>query len=205
MAARPSSRGRTRSADRRADLVEAALASFVAKGVNGASVDDIVAAAGVAKGTFYLYFGSKDEIVNAVAERMVARVGDEVEAAAGAAGLDAVGRLRSLGAAIAAVGGAPHEQNLIDIFHRPENLAVHDRMADQVIVRLAPTLERIVAEGVAAGAFLPQDPRLAAAFVLGCFSRLHDVVGRPQDAAGVLEALDDFVLRGLGYTGEIEA
>ena len=44
-------------------LLEAAVAVFSAKGVSAASVDDIVRAAGVAKGTFYLYFATKDDAV----------------------------------------------------------------------------------------------------------------------------------------------
>ncbi len=131
---------------------------------------------GVAKGTFYLYFDSKDQIVDAVAARMVDQVGDAVEAAAVAAGLDAVARVLSLGAAMAEVGRSPHELDLIEIFHRPENRAVHDRMAEAIIGRLAPALERIVADGVADGSFRAQDAGWAAAFVLGSYSRLHDVV-----------------------------
>lgn len=199
-----SSHRRTRSGDRRADLVEAALASFIAKGVNGASVDDIVGAAGVAKGTFYLYFDSKDSIVDAVAARMVDQVGDAVEAAAGASGLDPVARVRSLGASLAEVGRSPHELDLIEIFHRPENRAVHDRMADEIIIRLAPALERIVADGISDGSFRRQDPALAAAFVLGSYTRLHDVVAGPEDVRPALTELNEFILRGLGYTGEIE-
>ncbi len=204
MTIRSASRRRSRSADRRADLVEAALASFMEHGVAGTSVDDIVRAAGVAKGTFYLYFDSKDQIVDAVATRMVDQVGDAVEAAAVAAGLDAVARVLSLGAAMAEVGRSPHELDLIEIFHRPENRAVHDRMAEAIIGRLAPALERIVDDGIADGSFRAQNAGWAAAFVLGSYSRLHDVVAGPEDVSPALAALDEFVLRGLGYTGEIE-
>jgi len=63
----------TRSADRRAaartdrdarrhSLIEASKHLFSAKGYHATTVDDITRAAGVAKGTFYLYFGEKREI-----------------------------------------------------------------------------------------------------------------------------------------------
>jgi AcrR family transcriptional regulator len=42
--------------ERRAQLVHAAREVFGAKGYHDATVDDITRAAGVAKGTFYLYF-----------------------------------------------------------------------------------------------------------------------------------------------------
>jgi len=47
---------------RRAQILEAALRVFASKGYHGAAVSDVVKAAGVARGTFYLYFDSKDAV-----------------------------------------------------------------------------------------------------------------------------------------------
>lgn len=44
---------------------------FADRGVSGATVSDITEAAGVAKGTFYLYFASKEHLLGALKERMV--------------------------------------------------------------------------------------------------------------------------------------
>lgn len=59
--------GRTRRAEevreqRRAQILERALAVFAEKGYHGASITDVVKAAGVARGTFYLYFDSKEAV-----------------------------------------------------------------------------------------------------------------------------------------------
>jgi AcrR family transcriptional regulator len=196
---------RVRPEVRRADLINGALTSFTTFGVAGTSVDDIVRAANVAKGTFYLYFESKDAIVDAVAEQMVEQVGEAIEAAGTDTTLDAVARIRALATTMANVGRSSHERDLVEIFHRPENRAVHDRMTDQIMERLAPTIEAIVADGIAEGSFRAQDPRLAAAFVLGSFSRIHDVLGQAEEAPKVLAELDAFVLRGLGYAREVPA
>jgi len=48
--------------ERRAALLGAARDVFTSKGYHAATVDDITRAAGVAKGTFYLYFREKREI-----------------------------------------------------------------------------------------------------------------------------------------------
>jgi AcrR family transcriptional regulator len=197
-------RRRTRSADRRSALVDAALAAFVARGVSGTSVDDIVATAGVAKGTFYLYFGSKDEAISAVAERMVEAVGDAVEAAAIARGHSAVERVLALGGAMAQVGHASHERDLLAFIHRPENRTVHEQMSDRIMTRLAPTLAAIIGDGIAEGSFRPQDPDLAASFVLGAFSRIHDLVTTPEQLPAALTELNAFVLGGLGHDGGVE-
>jgi len=47
---------------RTSGILEAARKVFASKGFNDATVDDIASAAGVAKGTVYLYYGSKRDI-----------------------------------------------------------------------------------------------------------------------------------------------
>lgn len=56
---------------RREDLLGAALRVFADKGIGNTTIADITGAAGVAKGTFYLYFDSKDQLVAALKEQMV--------------------------------------------------------------------------------------------------------------------------------------
>lgn len=51
---------------KKAALVQAAYELFMEKNIAGTSVSDITERAGVAKGTFYLYFRNKEDIVGAV-------------------------------------------------------------------------------------------------------------------------------------------
>jgi AcrR family transcriptional regulator len=188
---------------RRQGLIEAAVAVFVDKGVAAASVDDIVRSAGVAKGTFYLYFETKDDIVDAVAARMVEGVAKRVEALATTPDRSPVERLLAFGEQVSQVGGEPYELDLIEVVHRPENRAVHDRMGERALARLAPAIATIVADGVRQGQFKTRDPERAATFVMACFASLHEVVNDPGDVRAATAELDAFVLRGLGYDGEI--
>jgi AcrR family transcriptional regulator len=66
------------SADRRATLLDAARQIFAAKGVEAARVSEIVARAGVAQGTFYLYFPSKASLVLALTDEVYAEIREEV-------------------------------------------------------------------------------------------------------------------------------
>ncbi|HKS69773.1 MAG TPA: TetR family transcriptional regulator [Ktedonobacterales bacterium] len=59
---------------RRAALLAAAREVLAEKGLDAAKVSDIVARAGVAQGTFYLYFPSKFSLVIALAEDMDRRI-----------------------------------------------------------------------------------------------------------------------------------
>lgn len=56
--------------DKRTLLLDAAEAVLVQQGLVGATIDQITSRAGVAKGTFYLYFRSKDEVIGALQERL---------------------------------------------------------------------------------------------------------------------------------------
>jgi len=57
--------------DRRQEILDAAVKVFSDKGVSKATVADIAEAAGVAKGTVYLYFGSKEQLLGALRDRFV--------------------------------------------------------------------------------------------------------------------------------------
>jgi AcrR family transcriptional regulator len=189
---------------RRQDLVDAALATFAAKGVAATSVDDIVRTAGVAKGTFYLYFATKDQIVDAVAQRMIEGVSDRIEEAAMDPTRTPVERVVSFGIAVRQVGSAQsYQRDLIEVFHRPENRAIHDRLGEQLVAQMKPTMTAIVSDGIEAGLFRRQDVDRAATFVLACFSILHDVIDGPADVPMAIDELEAFVLRGLGYQGEL--
>jgi AcrR family transcriptional regulator len=64
---------RARPADRRTELLSAARSVFGKKGYESATVSEIVGRAGVAQGTFYLYFPGKDALAGAFAETVAER------------------------------------------------------------------------------------------------------------------------------------
>lgn len=78
--------GPRRADIRRANLLAAAEALFIAHGVEATTIDDIAARADVAKGTFYHYFSSKTALLDALRDRFseafLQRVTDAVAACA---------------------------------------------------------------------------------------------------------------------------
>ncbi|HEX7638696.1 MAG TPA: TetR/AcrR family transcriptional regulator [Burkholderiaceae bacterium] len=63
---------RRRKEARPAELLEAALALFVEKGFAATRSEEVARAAGVSKGTLYLYFPSKEELLKAVIQHFLA-------------------------------------------------------------------------------------------------------------------------------------
>ncbi len=59
-------RASRRRAETRARILDAAATCFASDGYHRASVDDIIGRAGIARGTFYLYFGSKRAVLESL-------------------------------------------------------------------------------------------------------------------------------------------
>jgi len=186
---------------RRAELVSAAATVFAERGLDSATVGDIVKAAGVAQGTFYLYFDSKDDAVLAVAERFGDVMIEDIERAVAAPEGQAVEKLLALrdvfGDSAALADGA----ELIEIIHHPGNRMIHDRLAEHLTPRLVAIVERIVEQGVDEGVFAVPDIHAAAWFVLGGL-RSVELAGVPlAQMPAALTAAIELALGALGYTG----
>jgi AcrR family transcriptional regulator len=69
----------TRALDRRSELLSAARSVFAKKGYEDATVSEIVGRAGVAQGTFYLYFPGKESLAGAFAENLSERFAELAE------------------------------------------------------------------------------------------------------------------------------
>lgn len=183
---------------RRAELVAAATRMFAERGVSATSVADIVRAAGVAQGTFYLYFDTKDDVILAVvgevAEQMLAAISTEL----GDPGLSPAERLGSFSRVLTSLSQDSSLTDVADFIHRPENERLHDRFAEAFLPRLVPLIEQTIADGVADGSFDVPDARAAAWFILGGL-RSIELAGTP--VAGMPAALEEasrLVLRTLG-------
>ncbi|MBC8741110.1 TetR/AcrR family transcriptional regulator [Paraburkholderia sp. UCT31] len=76
--------GAVRRESTRRKLLSAAVEVFAAKGPDAASIDDFLAAAGVARGTFYNYFKTTSELLDAVTSELSDEVIARIEVCVGA-------------------------------------------------------------------------------------------------------------------------
>jgi AcrR family transcriptional regulator len=71
---KPNARPRTKPPEiRREEILDAAQRLFLRQGVGSTTIDDVAAGADVAKGTIYLHFPSKQELLIALGERFAER------------------------------------------------------------------------------------------------------------------------------------
>ena len=168
------------------------------RGVANTTVSDIVKAAGVAQGTFYLYFASKDEAVLAVVQRVADAIAENTAARIASAS-SAVEKLISLSGVLSEAAAEPEAAGLVELMHSPENRILHDRLAEDLTRRLVPLLEAIIEQGVVEGVFSVDDPRAAAWFVLAGLQSVELAGTAFSEIPAALEKATEFALRALGY------
>jgi AcrR family transcriptional regulator len=198
----PTTRLRTRKprSQRRADLLQAAVERFTAKGIERTTIDEIVGAAGVAKGTFYLYFDSKEQVVAALRTEMVER---------------------SLVSADAFVRGVREDEPWAVLRSTIEGFVDHllgnrDRVrlfaqvgisaaTDEVFAECDRKVDEAIAAGIRAGiergAFDVQDPPMTAALLRNAVEGTVNaaiLAGDDPDRDRLLAAIQDLVRRAIG-------
>ncbi len=160
--------------DRRNAFIAAAEYLFNEKGFENTSVDDIVDKVGVAKGLFYYYFDSKEELLAQIVQRLIEEVRLAVKTAMEEKGLSAMERLKRMSEANEAI--KKKSVKLIAYFHENRNKALHYCMEDQAMEFMVPAMELIIKQGVEEGVFdvpYPRDTAIALLYSLKSISHDH--------------------------------
>jgi AcrR family transcriptional regulator len=144
---------------RRRQILEAARRMFARHGLEGATVDHIARAAHVAKGTIYLYFRSKDEILkHAVHEDLDALGRETIPGVAGAGPIE--DRLRAFLADMLAFFDA--QRGFIDLCQMEVGADVRRRIRHEfgeVYTAQTRAWQAALADAVRAGAIRAVDPK----------------------------------------------
>jgi len=162
---------------RREQILDAAQQVLLRRGPAAATMADVADAASVAKGTVYLYFASKTELLAGLRaryfERLTAVLGDPAAAGPGAPPTGAA-RIETLVAASYDFALANHELHHV-LFHGA-GLGEHDTFA-----RARDAVAELVATGAASGELDVPDAALATDFVLhGLHGILVAATHRPR-------------------------
>jgi AcrR family transcriptional regulator len=183
---------------RRTELMNAAEELFGEKGVDQTSVNDIILRAGVAKGTFYWYFKSKDELLDSLVDRRIESYASRIEPVIGDNRLNAVEKLRQIVSVHNAV--LDDQKSIHDFFHRTENALTHQKHLIREMQVTSPMLSKVVSQGIAEGLFDTGYPREIAEFMLLSLTFLaHPSVfqGDGEDRLLRFKALQEILERAL--------
>ncbi len=207
----PAKRRRQRRKELRpSEIIDAAIGLWLEKGFAATKLDDVAKAAGVAKGTIYLYFESKEALFqSAMEERLVVTIKKVGEMGAAFEGSTEELLRRVFGVVLQQItegGGIVFPKVLIAEGHRFPNLV--DQYRNVVLERAMMVIRAVLARGVKRGELSPSaadiDPRLVMAPLI--MSALWDNVFASDEGARsdeLIEPLLALLLNGLRLRPEI--
>lgn len=134
---------------RKKELTQIAYELFLTKGYENTSVDEIISKAGIAKGTFYYYFESKEqtleEVINMIIYKCVLKAKQVLDT-------DLPIEQKFLNV-ILSLRVSPEEIEFQNVIHIPENIILHKKINDRIIKEAVPLLAKIVEEEIELGLF----------------------------------------------------
>jgi AcrR family transcriptional regulator len=150
--------------ERRLEIIETAERLFKAEGYASCSVEMIIREIGVAKGTFYYYFKSKEEILGAIVDRTLNQIVAQAQEVGDDPALSAMEKMQALLAG--SHMGDENSLELAEMMHLPENRQLHEMTNIQTVLRLSPVLAGIVEQGNREGVFAVERPLETVQFLL---------------------------------------
>ncbi|MDX2262338.1 MAG: TetR/AcrR family transcriptional regulator [Gemmatimonadales bacterium] len=159
-----------RAAERPAELLDAALGEFYARGFSATKIDDIARRAGVTVGTVYRYFPSKEALFHAVVERQLdsswSRGRDIAEAYGSMTAREVIGLLLGRWAAVLR---EPEARQVAILIMReaplfPETVKLYD---EELLQKGRLSIERALRHGIERGEFPLLDVAPTARALLG--------------------------------------
>ncbi|MBJ8109511.1 TetR/AcrR family transcriptional regulator [Bacillus wiedmannii] len=144
--------------ERRKEILETAERLFITKGYTKTTVNDILKEIGIAKGTFYHYFKSKEEVMDEIIMRIIK---DDVAKAKAIVSNPNIPVLEKLFRVLMAQSpkSGDVKDKMIEQFHQPNNAEMHQKSIVQSIIHLSPVLAEILEQGIDEGIFSTPYPQ----------------------------------------------
>jgi TetR/AcrR family fatty acid metabolism transcriptional regulator len=178
------------TAFRTREILAAARKLLERRGPEAMTMEEIAADAGVAKGTLYLYFQSKDDLIQALITRVGENILQDVEASLEAPGTPPEKLIRMVSVLLEYLN---RERLLFPIYAREllrgegESREGFRRNYQELEERFVTLMTGLFAEGIAAGQFIPANPRLLTFLIRG----LVRATGYYQKAEGQADAAQE--------------
>ena len=145
------------AAERRNEILDAAEELFVTKGYDKTSTNDILDKVKIARGTLYYHFKSKEDILNAMIDRINSTLIARAEAVSKDKSVPVVERIVMTISSLRVNTDIGNE--IITLVHKPQNALMHQKMQKSLVEGVLPILTDLVDEGNKEGIFNVKYPK----------------------------------------------
>lgn len=135
--------------ERREEILDVAERLFSTKGFDHTSTNDILEGVGIARGTLYYHYKSKEDILDGVIERMTNRMMVDAKKIVQNKTMSFQERLTESVLALN-VDSKLGEEVMAQV-HRPQNALMHQKMQKHLLAGINPLLTELLEEGIASG------------------------------------------------------
>ncbi|MBP3469300.1 MAG: TetR/AcrR family transcriptional regulator [Lachnospiraceae bacterium] len=150
--------------ERKNEILDVAEKLFCAKGFDYTSTNDILNEIGIARGTIYYHFKSKEDILDAMIERLTNQM---VAKAAIIALDDSIPVLERLTRTMLSLNVDSELGDMImEQVHRPQNALMHQKLEDRLLSRVNPLITKIAEDGIRQGIMHTDYPAEAVEMIL---------------------------------------
>ena len=164
---------------RRKEILDIAEELFTAKGYDNTSTTDILERVGIARGPMYYHFRSKEEILDALIDRIIQGIVCNVKSALSYNATAPQKIISFIGAmrVDSAIG-----KEITDHAHKPQNALMHQKMLHSLIALLTPIAAGIIKDGIKEGSFSTNYPEETAEMLLIYSSVVFDDLNEIAEA-----------------------
>lgn len=133
---------------RRNEILDAADELFGSKGFDGTSTNDILSKVGIARGTLYYHFKSKEDIMNALIDRYNVTLTGAAQQIAADKNIPVIERILRVVMALNISSGEGSSREIMEHIHRPQNALMHQKIQKAIINSVPKILTGIIREGI---------------------------------------------------------
>lgn len=138
---------------RKKEILDAAATLFAEKGYDNTSTTDLLEAVGIAKGTLYHHFKSKEAIMDALIERQTDYVLAEARRIAADKSIPVEERMIRTILALHVDTEETEGNELIEHLHKPQNALMHQKTKRIIFQSVPPILAGILEDGIDQGLY----------------------------------------------------
>lgn len=137
--------------ERRNEILDAADMLFGQKGFDGTSTNDILEMVGIARGTLYYHFKSKEDIMDALIERYNVRLLSRAQQMASDKSFPVNERITRVVMALNMSG--PSDKEIMEHIHKPQNALMHQKIQKAILKGVTPILADVIRVGIEEGVY----------------------------------------------------